>query len=105
MPEKGKTILELLAELFGPSQLGNQPQPLGEPPVYQPVQPVQPAPQPAQIPPTPAPLSYSSGLARGWGDLSLAYPVWQEQFWDGATNLQFHEWLKQQNIQNPVMPP
>jgi hypothetical protein len=49
-----------------------------------------------------APLG--TGLAQGAADIQKLYPVWQQQYIDGQTQLQFAEWLKQQGISNPVMP-
>lgn len=69
-------------------------------------------PQPIQT----APLSRSqnalaqapnlgAGLAQGAMDIKSQYPVWQQQFMEGGTTLQFPEWFKgQQGQQNPAMP-
>ena len=48
--------------------------------------------------------SMGSGLAQGAADLKKQYPIWQQQYMDGTTQLQFPEWLKGQGQQNPAMP-
>lgn len=45
-----------------------------------------------------------AGLASGAADAMKLRPVWQQAFADGQTTLQFPEWLKQQGINNPIMP-
>lgn len=46
-----------------------------------------------------------SGLAQGAMDIKSQYPVWQQQYLEGGTTLQFPEWLKgQQGQGNPAMP-
>ena len=44
------------------------------------------------------------GLAQGAADLKRDYPIWQQEYMDGTTTLQFPEWLKSRGQQNPAMP-
>lgn len=48
--------------------------------------------------------NFGTGLMQGTIDIKSQYPVWQEQFLNGDTTLQFDEWLKSMGQQNPVMP-
>lgn len=48
--------------------------------------------------------NYGSGLMQGVADIKKQYPIWQQQYMDGITTLQFNDWLKQQGQQNPIMP-
>lgn len=48
--------------------------------------------------------SLGSGLAQGAMDIKSQYPVWQQQYLEGGTTLQFPEWFKGQQGQNPAMP-
>ena len=48
--------------------------------------------------------NYGTGLMQGAADLKKQYPIWQQQYMEGTTTLQFPDWLKGQGQQNPVMP-
>jgi hypothetical protein len=48
--------------------------------------------------------NFGSGLMQGAIDVQKQYPIWQQQYLDGTTTLQFPEWLKGQGQNNPVMP-
>ena len=45
-----------------------------------------------------------SGLAQGSADLVRLRKMWQDQYSQGETQLQFREWLQEQGISNPTMP-
>ena len=45
-----------------------------------------------------------SGLAQGAADLKKYHPIWQQEFIDGTTTLQFPDWLKSQGLSNPALP-
>lgn len=48
--------------------------------------------------------NYGTGLMQGAADIKKQYPIWQQQYMDGTTTLQFPDWLKGQGQQNPAMP-
>ena len=48
--------------------------------------------------------NYGTGLMQGAADIKKQYPIWQQQYMEGATTLQFPDWLKGQGQQNPAMP-
>lgn len=48
--------------------------------------------------------SLGAGLAQGALDLKRLYPLWQDQYINGQTQLQFTDWMKAQGMQNPVLP-
>lgn len=45
-----------------------------------------------------------SGLMQGAADLQKQYPIWQQEYENGTTTLQFSDWLRSKGQQNPVMP-
>lgn len=49
--------------------------------------------------------NYGTGLMQGAADIKKQYPIWQQQYMEGTTTLQFPDWLKgQQGQTNPAMP-
>lgn len=59
---------------------------------------MRPAPQQQQV------SMLGSGLAQGAADATRLYPLWQKDYIDGNTQLQFTDWLAEQGISNPVLP-
>lgn len=53
-------------------------------------------------PQKPTPDMLGSGMAAGAANTQQLYPVWQQQFLDGQTQLQFPDWVRAQGIQKPV---
>jgi hypothetical protein len=53
-------------------------------------------------PQKPTPNMLGSGMAAGAANTSQLYPMWQQQFIDGETQLQFADWVKTQGLQKPV---
>lgn len=45
-----------------------------------------------------------TGLAQGAADAMRLHPVWKQAVINGDTDLQFPDWLREQGIENPVVP-
>ncbi|MDD5189407.1 MAG: hypothetical protein PHE50_00010 [Dehalococcoidales bacterium] len=84
--KRGEQMLDYLSQYITPTTLQAGPMMLA-------------AAQP-QVTPQP-PLG--TGLAQGVADVKALYPIWQRQFIDGETTAQFKDWLKEQQIQNPLI--
>ena len=53
-------------------------------------------------PKKPTPETLGSGMAAGAANTKQLYPIWQQQYIDGQTQLQFPAWVRAQGIKKPV---